>query len=345
MKDYLQLVENLDAAAFATDPRPGWSGLPTLFGAPACALHPARTSGFVAAGVPFDATASSRPGAAEGPAAIRRASLVFSSYLDSLGEHEMLDMRTGRAFRYRKADLVDAGDLHTYPTQTERTFCAVASEVRAIARQGATPILLGGDHSIGAASFAGVLLAGRDREPGFRLGLVQIDHHFDFGDHSAIHGGLYHGSNARRISEMRGMTLERMAFIGQGNVTRLAQHRDLLVRGAQIVPARDIRARGVEAALLPVLEALGQRCSAIHLSIDIDCLDASFAPGTGHVTIGGMTTGELFDAVALISGLPLAAIEIVEVAPRYDPTGRTAQIAAQLLFELLFREASPGARP
>jgi arginase family enzyme len=345
MTDYLQMVEDLSTAAFAADPRPGWSGLPTLFGSPVAPLHQARTGGFVVAGIPFDGTASSRPGAAEGPAAIRRASLVFSSYLDSLGEHEMLDMRTGRAFRYRKADLVDVGDLHTYPTQTERTFCAVAAEVRAIAQAGATPILLGGDHSIGAASFAGVLLAGRDRQPGSRLGLVQIDHHFDFGDQSAIHGGLYHGSNARRISEMRGMTLERMAFIGQGNVTRLAQHRDLLERGAQIVPARDIRARGVEPALAPVLEAIGRHCSAIHLSIDIDCLDASFAPGTGHVTIGGMSTGELFDAVALIAGLPLVAIEIVEVAPRYDPTGRTAQIAAQLLFELLFREGACGGRP
>lgn len=345
MKDYLQLIEDLGAAAFAADPRPGWSGLPTLFGAPVAALHPPRSGGFVAAGVPFDGTASSRPGAAEGPAAIRRASLVFSSYLDSLGEHDMLDMRTGRAFRYRKADLVDVGDLHTYPTQTERTFCAVATEVRAIAQHGATPIIIGGDHSIGAASFAGVLLAGRDRAPGFRLGLVQIDHHFDFGDHSAIHGALYHGSNARRISELGGMTLERMAFIGQGNVTRLAQHRDLLERKAQIVPARDIRARGVEAALAPVLEALAPRCSAIHLSIDIDCLDTCYAPGTGHVTIGGMTTGELFDAVALIAGLPLAAVEIVEVAPRYDPTGRTAQIAAQLLFELVFRDRGSGAPP
>jgi arginase family enzyme len=338
MKDYLQLVEEVSAASFAADPRPGWSGLPTLFGSPVASLDLVPARGFVAAGIPFDGTASSRPGAAEGPAAIRRASLVFSSYLDSLGEHEMLDTRTGRAFRYREASLVDVGDLHTYPTQTERTFCAVAAEVRAIAQKGATPVLMGGDHSIGAATFAGVLLARRDRGLDDRLGLIQIDHHFDFGDWSAIHGALYHGSNARRISEMRGMALERMAFLGQGNVTRLAQHRDLLERGAQILSARAMRAGGVEAALAPVLERLGPRCSAIHLSIDIDCLDASHAPGTGHVTIGGLTTSELFDAVALIARLPLAAVEIVEVAPRYDPTGRTAQIAAQLLFELLYRE-------
>ncbi|HWO26309.1 MAG TPA: agmatinase family protein [Kofleriaceae bacterium] len=342
MSDYLDMLAELSVETFAGTPRPGWSGPGTLFGAPAVPLGAAGGARYLAAGIPFDGTASSRPGAAEGPRAIRQASLVFASYLHSLGEHEMLDTRTGEVFRYAGAALADCGDLHVFPSDPLRTFQAVATEVRAmaLAETGVVPILLGGDHSIGFATFAGILLAHRERGDA-RLGLVQIDHHFDFGAHSAIHGPIYHGSNARRISELPGMERRRMAFLGPANVTRKAQFDDLVASGCQIVTAREIRARGAAEALAPVIEALAESCSAIHLSIDIDCLDAAVAPGTGHVSIGGLTAGELLDMVAVLRALPIAAIEIVEVAPRYDPTGRTAQIAAQVLFEALFRTA-PG---
>ncbi|ATB35879.1 agmatinase [Cystobacter fuscus] len=336
---YLELLDQVSPATFARDPRPGWAGPGTLFGCRAVDLSevPAGCQ-YVAAGIPFDGTASSRPGASEGPRAIRQASLVFSSYLDSLGEHEMLDTRTGSVFRYAKANVVDAGDLHVYPTDTRRNFQAVATEVELLARSGATPVLLGGDHSIGFATFVGVQRALSARQPQSRLGLIQIDHHFDFGANSTIHGPLYHGSNARRISELPSMQPDRMAFVGAGSITRKGQFDGLLKAGSHIVPAREMRARGVAAALEPVVAAFRRNCTAVHLSIDIDVLDCSVAPGTGNVTIGGLSGGELMDAVEVIRQLPLAGIEIVEVSPRYDPTGRTPQIAAQLLFELLFRE-------
>ncbi|WP_428268522.1 agmatinase family protein [Haliangium sp.] len=340
MSDYLDMLEGLSLDTFAGTPRPGWSGPDTLFGAPLAPLGATGDARYIVAGVPFDGTASSRPGAAEGPRAIRRASLVFSSYLDSLGEHEMHDTRTGEVFRYARSSVVDCGDLHVFPSDPLRTFQAVATEVRAMVRGGASttmPILLGGDHSIGFATFAGVMSALRERGTDQRLGLIQIDHHFDFGAHSAIHGPIYHGSNARRISELPGMERRQMAFLGAANVTRKAQFDGLIADGAHIVTAREFRRRGVTEALAPVIDTMAKSCSAIYLSIDIDCLDASVAPGTGHVSIGGLTAGELMDIVAGLLVLPIAGMEIVEVAPRYDPTGRTAQIAAQVLFEALFR--------
>lgn len=338
MNRFAELLEHVSVETFASDPRPGWCGPSTLFGTSLIELTSATGPGYVAAGIPFDGTASSRPGAAQGPAAIRQASLVFSSYLDSLGEHEMFDTRTGRVFRYAQADLRDCGDLHVYPTDPLRTFQAVATEVGALVRNGSVPVLLGGDHSIGFATFAGVQRALRERGPDERLGLIQIDHHFDFGEHSAIHGPIYHGSNARRISELPGMARERMAFLGAGNVTRKAQFDSLVASGCHIVTAREIHARGVTEALADVIAAMAATCTAVHLSIDIDCLDAAYAPGTGHVSIGGLSAAQLLDAVEALRALPIAAIEIVEVAPRYDPTGRTPQIAANLLFEWLFRE-------
>jgi len=336
---YEDLLAGTDLGEFADDPRPGWAGPALLFGGRQCQIGALPAVEVVVAGVPFDATASSRPGAAEGPAAIRQASLVFSSYVDSLGEHDMYDMRSGDRFRYRKRDLVDIGDLHVYPTDPLRTFRAVAAEVRHLASRADMLVLLGGDHSISFPTFAGWSAARLAANPDIRLGYVQIDHHFDFGDTSAIHGKLYHGSNARRISELAGMAPCRIAFLGQGSVTRQGQFDALQRDGYHIVSAREIRTRGAEAALSGVLAALRANCDMIYLSLDIDVLDTSVAPGTGNVTLGGLDGGALLDVTALLADLPIGAVDIAEVAPRYDPSGRTAQIAARILFELLYRHA------
>jgi len=313
-----------------------------LFGATRCDLTTLPASArFIAAGLPFDGTASSRAGAAEGPAAIRQSSIIFSSYIDSLGEHDMRDMRTGEVFRYQRPVVADAGDLHVYQTDTLRTFRAVAAEVRSLASTDATMLLMGGDHSITFPAFAGWRAAVTARRPGMRVAYVQLDHHFDFGDHSALHGHLYHGSTARRISELEGMESHRMAFVGVGSTTRKDQLDHLLASGCHVVPACAIAQRGAAEALAPVLADLG-RCDAVYVSLDIDVLDASVAPGTGNVTVGGLTGAELFDVVAQLRTLTLGALDITEVAPRYDPTGRTQQIAARLLFELVYRRP-PGA--
>jgi arginase family enzyme len=330
-----ELLRQATAADFASQPRPGWAGIATLFGAPAVALPPPAGVAFLAAGVPFDATASSRPGAAEGPAAIRSASRIFSAYIDSLGEHEMVDTRTGRAFRYRTPRLADAGDFHVYPTDLRRTFQAVATEARELASTGAVTLFLGGDHSVSFPLFAGVAAARPERG---RLGYVQIDHHFDFGTYSALHGALYHGSNARRISEIPGIEPSQIAFVGVGSVTRRDQLDDLHRRGFHIVTAAAIRKVGAASALREVIGSLSAQCDAVYLSCDIDVLEAAYAPGTGGLTIGGLDGAELLDTIELLAALPIVAADLVEVAPRYDPTGRTPLMAAHLLFELVYRD-------
>lgn len=336
--NFAELLDACDAAEFAADPRPGWVGPSLLFGGVSADLRSLSPSpAFLVAGIPFDGTASSRPGAAEGPAAIRQASLTYSSYVESLGEHEMCDTRTDEVFRYQRASVTDVGDLHVYPTDTVRTFRAVASEVRTMAATGATLLLMGGDHSISFPAFAGWQAALATKRPRERLGYVQIDHHFDFGNHSAIHGPLYHGSNARRISELPGMTPERMAFVGAGSVTRRAQLDDLRNRGFHIITAREIQQRGASTALAATIAELRDRTDALYLSIDIDVADGSVAPGTGNVTVGGLGGAELFDVLQELISLPTAAIDITEVAPRYDPTGRTAHIAAKLFFDFVYR--------
>jgi arginase family enzyme len=214
-----------------------------------------------------------------------------------------------------------------------------------MAATGATVLLLGGDHSISFPTFAGWQAAMAATLPVDRLGYVQVDHHFDFGSNSAIHGPLYHGSNARRISELRGIAPRQMAFVGVGAVTRKAQLESLRRDGYHVVSSREIQQLGATEALRSTIAHLRERCDALYVSIDIDVADASVAPGTGNVTVGGLTAGELFDVLGTLTPLPIGAFDITEVAPRYDPTGRTAHIAAKLLFEFVYRQPLVGAEP
>jgi agmatinase len=312
---------------------PGWAGIATLFGAESAGIDDVRADVAVA-GVPYDATASSRPGAAEGPLAIRAASRIMAWQLQSWGARRMYDMRTGATFEYRRPSICDIGDLPVYPTDPLRTFDTLASYASALAARSRKIVFLGGDHSIAFPLFVGV--SGAHRSDVADFGYIQVDNHFDFGNHSPVHGHLYHGSNARRISELPGVDPARIAFVGVAHPTRLEQYDALLADGYHVVTAAQIRRDGATDALAAVL-ALFRDCRAVYLSLDIDVLDAAYAPGTGSVTIGGLDPGALLDVVLALAALPIGAIDLVEVAPRYDPTGRTAQLAATILFDLLFR--------
>jgi arginase family enzyme len=338
LPDFARLARRAAAEDYLADPLPGWSGPGTLFGAPSVSAAELRgEDGWAVAAVPFDGTASSRPGAAEGPRAIRAASVVFANSLRSMGEREMLDTRIGRVFRYRAPRVVDVGELHVYPTDTVRTFQAVAAESRRVCAGSPQVIFLNGDHSTTFATFAGFHVARRDRDEGSRIGFVNVDHHFDFGNWSALHGPLYHGSNSRRISELPGMRPEDIAFVGVGDVTRYDQFQDLRKRGFHIVPAAQIAREGAAHALRTVLDHMAHVCETVYVSLDLDVLDTGAATGTGHVTMGGLRVGELLDIYEALRGLPVGALDVAEVAPRYDPSGASAQIAARLLFEFLFR--------
>jgi arginase family enzyme len=86
------------------------------------------------------------------------------------------------------------------------------------------------------------------------------------------------------------------------------------------------------------VERMGERCDTVYISTDIDVLDCSVAPGTGNVTLGGLSGAAMLDTWNALHTLPVGAFDIAEVAPRYDPTGRTAQIAARLAFDAVFRD-------
>jgi arginase family enzyme len=336
LRDFAAIAAAARVADFADDPLPGWAGLATLFGTPTTRIDdaPLPPEAWAAAGIPFDSTSSSRPGAAEGPRAVRAASVIYASGLKSWRATDMVDMRTLDRFAYVAPALVDIGDFPVYPTDLLRTFASVSGHARTLLESARRAIFLQGDHSVTFPTFAGY----RAARPGRRIGFVNIDHHFDFGNWSSIHGALYHGSNSRRISELPGMRPQDIAFVGVGDVTRAEQYDGLLSAGYHVVRGADIRREGAAGALAATVAQLAEACDGVYVSLDIDVLDASVAPGTGNVTMGGLGAGELLDVVEQLRALPVEVLDVAEVSPRHDPTGRTAQMAARVLFEFLFRE-------
>src|SRR5438128_5394880 len=95
----------------------------------------------------------------------------------------------------------------------------------------------------------------------------------------------------------------------------------------------DVAAMGIPAVIAKAREVVG--VDPIYVSFDVDAIDPGFAPGTGTPEVGGLTPREVLAILRGLAGLNVIGGDVVEVAPQYDTTTNTAQIAAQCLFELL----------
>jgi agmatinase len=82
----------------------------------------------------------------------------------------------------------------------------------------------------------------------------------------------------------------------------------------------------------------------VYISLDIDSIEPGIAPGTGTPEVGGLTPREVMALIRGAAGLDIVGGDVVEVAPAYDPTTATAQIAAQMLFEIVTVTAMARAR-
>jgi len=276
---------------------------------------------FAVLGAPFDFGTQFRAGARFGPRGIREASTLFSFGHAGAYDHE--DNLT-----YLAADevrIVDIGDADIVHTDTVKSHTNIETGVRAILAAGATPIVLGGDHSVNIPC----INAFSDEKP---FHLVQIDAHLDFVDER--HGvKCGHGNPMRRAAEKSYVT--GLSQIGIRNVSSTAKdgYDDARRMGSDIQSVRQFRAMGV-AGMLNRIPA-DQR---YYVTIDIDGFDPSIAPGTGTPSHGGFLYYEILE---LLDGLTkrgnVIGVDLVEVAPDYDQSGSTTTLAAQVLLNFIGR--------
>lgn len=272
-------------------------------------------------GAPFDFGTQWRSGARMGPRAIREASTLFS--FGHAGAYDFEDDIT-----YLPAEttrIVDIGDADIIHTDTIQSHANIEAGVRKILAAGALPVVLGGDHSVNIPC----INAFDGEEP---VHLVQIDAHLDFVDER--HGVRYgHGNPMRRAAEKPYVT--GLSQIGIRNVSSTARegYEDARRMGSDIQSVRHVRKMGIDGMLARI--PAGKR---YYLTIDIDAFDPSIAPGTGTPSHGGFL---YYEVLELIDGLAkrgtIVGLDLVEVAPDYDPTGSTSTLAAQILMNTIGR--------
>ncbi|WP_424830464.1 agmatinase [Ruegeria sp.] len=273
-------------------------------------------------GAPFDFGTQWRAGARFGPRAVREASTLFSFGHAGAYDHE--DDATYLDSSVRIADLGDADIIHT---KTEASHDNIALGVRKILKAGALPLVIGGDHSINIPCISAFEDDCAKNGP---IHVIQIDAHLDFVDerHGVTNG---HGNPMRRAIEkdyVSGMTQ-----LGIRNVSSTAKegYEDARARGSDILSVRQVRKLGTEGVLDRIPEG-----ARYYVTIDIDAFCPSIAAGTGTPSHGGFL---YYDVLEILQGLAnrgnVVGIDLVEVAPAYDPTESTQILAAQLLLNFL----------
>ncbi|MDG1529737.1 MAG: agmatinase [Paracoccaceae bacterium] len=269
-------------------------------------------------GAPFDFGTQWRPGARFGPRAVREASTLFS-----FGHAGAYDHEDDATYLPGSVQIVDMGDADIVHTDTLQSHANIETGVRAALAAGALPVTIGGDHSVNIPCINAF-----DDQGDFHV--LQIDAHLDFVDER--HGVRFgHGNPMRRAAEKPYVT--GLTQLGIRNVSSTAKegYADARAMGSDILSVRQMRKLGTEAVLERI--PAGAR---IYLTIDIDAFCPSIAPGTGTPSHGGFL---YYEVLELLQGVAedheIIGIDLVEVAPDYDPTGSTAVLAAQVLLNLL----------
>lgn len=274
---------------------------------------PAGTD-FAVLGVPFDEGTWGQPGERYGPRDLRENSQEYAHdltegfyYID--GDRTVL----------RGKHWADVGDVLIYPTVAAKTDAKITESVKKILARKAFPIVLGGDHSI---TFPVV------RAYDVPLTVVHIDAHLD--TWNGAPGNLDHASWVLRVAKLpTAKSIVQLGMRGIANDQEAAGNAKAL--HTRIVTAEEIHRRGIAEAIAAI-----PKSDNIYLTFDVDSMDPALAPGTGTLEPGGLLFPEIDELMKAIPAKgKLVGLDIVEVNPYRDPSGRTAQTAIRLMIDLL----------
>jgi agmatinase len=299
----------------------------TFLGVPAADLaEPASyaAAGAVIIGAPYDGGTSHRPGARFGPEAIR-----LTDYLPHDGRRPHLALGVDALVDLA---VVDVGDIEMPPGDIEVSMARLEAAVLAVAGSGALPVILGGDHTIAWPDITGVA-----RHVGWgRVSVIHFDAHADTGD-TQFGSLIGHGTPMRRLIESGAARGDRFLQVGlRGYWPEPPTLAWMAEQGMRSFEMTEVVARGLDACLTEAMEIAVDACDGVFLSVDVDVVDPGAAPGTGTPEPGGLSSRQLLDAVRRIAmEVPLAGIDVVEVAPPYDNAQVTAFLGNRVVLEAL----------
>ena len=270
-------------------------------------------------GVPYDMGVGFHSGARMGPRRIREASTQYGR-----GETGYYDYETDQQLLAAPISIVDCGDADVLQGDRDYSFQCIERAVRRIIKAGSIPMVMGGDHSISIP--VGRALA----EWGKEICVIQFDAHLDWTSHVGPLA-MGNGSPMRRISELDHIgKMVQIGLRGMGSGKK-SDYDDARAYGSRLISARDLHEKGVGYVLDQIPDA-----DAYYITFDIDGYDMSLAPGAASPLPGGITYEESMDLLKAISLTgKVAAMDLVEVAPVYDPTGCTERLAALTMLQVM----------
>jgi agmatinase len=312
-------VQDRTISTFSRGQQPVFAGINTFRKAPYLEnVHEVGKHEVAILGAPFDMGTTYRSGSRFGPQAIRRISALYDSY--------SIDMAVDLE---EELDLVDLGDIFVIPSNIEKTFDQIDRAVSFVVGQGVFPVVLGGDHSIGYPDVRGIA-----PHVDGRVGIIHLDRHIDIQERDMderMHTTpWFHATNIPNAPPTNLVQMGIGGWYGSRPGIKVARE-----RRTTVLTITDIEEIGVEKAAEVALEVAWKDADAVYLSFDIDSIDAGFVPGTGSPEPGGLLPREALKLLRLIAREGICGMEVVEVAPPYDVSDMTAQLACRAVMDVL----------
>jgi arginase len=290
-------------------------------------------------GVPLDMGADRR-GVDMGPSAVRVACL--NSKLTSLG-YTVDDL--GNVPVTQPETQPEGSPRAKYLAQITDTCTRLAAMVDQALGRGETPLVLGGDHSIAIGTVAGVSINQQRQQK--KIGLIWIDAHADMNTPESSPSGNIHGmplaccmgSGPDELTHIGGFSPKvdpkNVALVGIRSVDEI--EREYVQRsGVRVFTMRDIDERGLRAVMEEAITVASGGTAGFHVSLDMDAMDPTEAPGVGTPVRGGLSYREAHLAMeTLCDSGRMLSMEVVEVNPVIDEVNRTGLLAVELVLSAM----------
>jgi agmatinase len=268
-------------------------------------------------GVPFDHGTTNRPGARFGPRSIRTASQNYGIYLNN--EFGAFDSEL-QSYILGGVRIVDYGDVPILPTHTKTNMRMINTTFKKIVEADVFPVAFGGDHTVTYP------IVKAFKKP---LDIIHFDTHLDFVD-GTENLKFSHSNPLKRVSEVK--SVNNITQIGiRGYTDKIENYDEAKDYGSNIITASEVTDKGTSWVLDQIPES-----DNIYVTIDIDVLDPSIAPGTGTPEPGGLNYNQLKGILtALKNKGDIIGFDLVEVNPLFDVSEITSLTASRLCFDFL----------
>ena len=267
-------------------------------------------------GIPMDIGTSNRPGTRLGPRQIRDESRMLRPF----------NMATGAA-PFDRMQVADIGDVPINTFDLKKSVDIISDYYDNLLRHDVIPLTLGGDHTLTWP----ILRAMRNRYG--PVALVHVDAHADIND-EMFGEKVAHGCPFRRAWEDGCLINDKVFQIGlRGTGYSPDDFNWARDKGWRVIQAEDCWHKSLSPLMEEIRAKIGD--APVYLTYDIDSLDPAYAPGTGTVEVGGLTSVQGLEIIRGMAGLNIVGGDLVEVSPPYDPSGNTALTGANFLYEML----------